>query len=89
MRWIKIADQKIGTVTHYYDKIGVAVVKLAKGDLKVGDQIKLIAKDGTEFTQEISSMQIEHANIDIAKSGDEFGLKTDKEPKSDSAVLKA
>ena len=74
-RWLKIADRKIGSVTHYYDKIGVAVVKLEKGDLKVGDKIKLVAKDGSEVTQEISSMQIEHANIDIAKSGDEFGLK--------------
>lgn len=83
-----MADKKVGTVTHYYDKIGVAVVKLEKGDLKVGDKIKLVAKDGSEVTQEISSMQIEHANIDIAKSGDEFGLKTAKVVKTNSPVTK-
>lgn len=83
-----MADKKIGTVTHYYDKIGVAVVKLEKGDLKVGDKIKLVAKDGSGVTQEISSMQIEHANIDIAKSGDEFGLKTEKVVKANSPVTK-
>lgn len=83
-----MADTKIGTVTHFYDKIGVAVVKLKKGDLKVGDKVKLVGPDGSEFTQEISSMQIEHANIDIAKSGDEFGLKTDKEVKKNSDVIK-
>ncbi|MEK9146901.1 MAG: hypothetical protein AAB639_01755 [Patescibacteria group bacterium] len=83
-----MADQKIGTVTHFYDKIGVAVIKLAKGDLKVGDKIKLIAKDGSEFTQEVSSMQIEHANIDIAKARDEFGLKTDNVVKTNSEVVK-
>lgn len=83
-----MADKPIGTVTHYYDKIGVAVVKLGKGDLKVGDSIKLQAKDGSEFTQEVASMQITHADIDIAKSGDEFGLKVDKEVKDHSPVVK-
>lgn len=78
----------MGTVTHYYDKIGVAVVKLTKGDLKVGDKVKLVDKNGEEFTQEISSMQIEHASIDIAKSGDEFGLKVDSSAKPNSPVVK-
>lgn len=79
---------KIGKVTHYYDKIGVAVVKLTKGDLKTGDSIKLTNKGGEEFTQKVDSMQIEHAAIDIAKSGDEFGLKVDKAPKDNSPVEK-
>ena len=83
-----MADQKVGTVTHYYDKISVAVIKLSKGDLKVGDEIKLIGKDGKEFTQPVSSMQIEHAEIDIAKAGDEFGLKVENEVKSKTEVLK-
>jgi len=83
-----MADQKIGTVSHYYDKIGVAVIKLNKGDLKVGDSIKLIKKDAEEFTQKVSSMQIEHADIDIAKRGDEFGLKVDSPVKENSGVTK-
>lgn len=33
-------------------------------------------------------MQIEKAAIDIAKSGDEFGLKTNKEVKKNSPVKK-
>lgn len=80
---------KIGTVTHYYDKIGVAVVKLTGGDLKVGDLLKLTKKDGEEFTQEVKSMQIEHADIDIAKKGDEFGLKVDAAVKAGTDVEKA
>ncbi|MBI2594564.1 hypothetical protein HYW39_02600 [Candidatus Curtissbacteria bacterium] len=82
-----MADQ-IGKVTHYYDKIGVAVIKLEGGDLKVGDTVKLDGKDGKEFSQTVSSMQIEHSNIEIAKAGDEFGLKTDSPVKENSAVVK-
>lgn len=33
-------------------------------------------------------MQIEHADIDIAKSGDEFGMKVEKEVKKHSDVIK-
>jgi len=83
-----VADKKVGTVTHYYDKIGVAVVKLAKADLKVGDKIKLVTLDGTDFTQEVDSMQIEHAAIEIAKAGDEFGLKVEKPVKPKTEVFK-
>lgn len=86
---INIADKKLGTVTHYYDKIGVAVIKLTGGDLKIGDKVKFMGAGGVEFTQEIKSMQIEHADIEIAKKGDEFGIKTEKPVKSPSPLLSA
>ena len=78
----------MGEVTHYYDKIQVAVVKLTSGDLKVGDKVKLTDTAGEEFEQEIKSMQIEHAKIEIAKKGDEFGLKVDTPAKAKSDVVK-
>lgn len=83
-----MANKKIGSVTHYYDKIGVAVVKLKSGDLKVGDEIKLINLNGSEFTQKVESMQIEHAAIDIAKAGDEFGLKVVQPVKAKTEIVK-
>lgn len=61
---------------------------MASGDIKVGDQIKFKDKDGNEMTQKVTSMQIEHASIDIAKKGDEFGLKVDKEVRPKSEVFK-
>ena len=78
----------MGEITHYYDKIGVAVVTLSSGDLKVGDEVKLTDSAGEEFEQDIKSMQIEHAKIEIAKKGDEFGLKVDKPVKDKSDVVK-
>lgn len=81
-------DEKVGVITHYYDKISVAVIKLNKGSLKSGDTIKLTAKNGEEFTQKVEQMQIEHANIEIAKKGDEFGLKVNQEIKANSPVIK-
>ena len=78
----------MGEITHYYDKIGVAVVTLSSGDLKVGDKVKLTDSAGEEFEQDIKSMQIEHAKIEIAKKGDEFGLKVNTPVKAKSDVVK-
>lgn len=63
-------------------------MKLTSGDLKIGDTVKLIGKDGNEFGQKIESMQIEHADIDIAKAGDEFGVKVAKPVKVQTPIIK-
>ncbi len=64
----------VGKVVHYYDKIGVAIINLEKGTLKVGDEIKFKHGDN-EFTQKIESLQIEHKAVEEVKSKDQFGLK--------------
>jgi putative protease len=71
-----MADKPVGKITHYYDKIGVAVVELDKA-LKVGNTIKIVKGD-TEFTQAVDSMQIDRKEVKSAKKGDSIGLKIDQ-----------
>jgi len=80
-----MAEVKVGKITHYYDKIGVAVVEVAK-PIKVGQTIKISGHD-KEFTQEISSMQIEHEQIQEAKAGQMVGLKVDQPVKENDEVF--
>lgn len=75
----------IGKVTHYYDKIGVAIIDLAKGKLKVGDEIKFKHEE-KEFNQTINSLQIDHNPVESVKAGDQFGLKVDQETKPGTLV---
>lgn len=77
-------DKKIGEITHYFDKISVAVVKLTSS-LKVGDSIRIETKDG-DVNQTVSSMQVKHEEIQSAKKGDEVGLKTEKPVKEGNVV---
>jgi len=71
---IEIAKGKeVGKVSHYFDKIGVAVIDLGSG-LKVGDTI-VVAGHGKEFEQAVDSMQVEHQSVTTAKKGDAVGLK--------------
>ncbi len=69
-----MAEQLIGTVTHYFSKAGVAAIKITDGELHVGDTIK-IKGHTSEFTQPIDSMQVNHQTVQVAKPGDEVGLK--------------
>lgn len=70
-------DIQIGKVTHYYDKIGVAVVEVKNQPLKVGDTVKFTGHD-QEFTQTIVSLQIEHEKVKQVPAGETAGLKVDK-----------
>jgi len=72
-----MADFKVGKITHYYDKIGVAVVELSD-TLAAGDLIKISGHD-REFTMTVSSMQVEHQQITEAKKGQAVGMKVDQE----------
>ncbi|MEK7581199.1 MAG: hypothetical protein AAB512_02855 [Patescibacteria group bacterium] len=83
-----MAEANIGVVIHCFPKLFVAVIKLSKKNLKIGDRIKLVNKQGENFTQTVESMQIKHAQIDIARAGDEFGLKTTNAVKLKSPVIK-
>ena len=81
-----MADKKpIGEVTHYYGKIGVAVVKFFKA-VKVGDEIQFKGAH-TDFTQTINSMQFDHKSIEKAKKGDEVGMKVDEHIKEGDQVF--
>ena len=77
---------KVGKITHYYNKIGVAVVDVLK-PIKVGDKIKISGHDN-EFTQNINSMQVEFKAIYKAKKGDSIGLKVDQPVKENDLVYK-
>ena len=77
--------KEIGKITHFYDKIGVAIVKLSK-PLKVGDEIEIKGKT-TDLKQTIDSIQFEHQNIEAGKSGQEAGLKVHAKAREGDAVF--
>ena len=66
-------EREVGKVSHYYTKIGVAVIELID-TLKVGQTIHIKGAT-TDFTQKVDSMQIEHAGVKEAKKGESIGMK--------------
>lgn len=87
---VKVAKKKkqvpIGKVTHYYDRIGVAVMKL-NSPLSAGDTIRLVGEAG-EFTQKVESIQVEHQPVHRAAKGADIGLKVKMPVKENKMAFK-
>lgn len=80
-------EKPIGKISHYFGKIKVAVIKLT-GPLKVGDTIRVIGGEETDFTQPIKSMEVEFEKIQKAKKGELVGLKIKKKVREGYLVYK-
>ena len=80
-----MAKSPVGEVTHYYSNLGVAIVKLNKG-LKVGDKVH-VEGPSTNFDQAVSEMQLDHANIEAGKKGQDIGLKVSEKVREGDKVF--
>jgi len=69
-------EKLVGKVTHYFNKISVAIITISDGELNVGDTIH-IKGHTSDFKQMVTSMQVEHQPIEKAKIGDDAGIKVD------------
>ena len=83
---ISLNMKPIGKVTHYYNKIGVAIIELSD-KLKVGDKIK-IEGNKNEFEQIVDSIEIDRKKVDSAKVGEVVGLKVAEKTAAGARVLK-
>jgi putative protease len=75
---------KVGTVAHYFGKIGVAVVEVT-APLKVGDRITVRGLK-TSLDQTVESMEVDHKRVTTAKKGDSIGLKVNGYVREGDAV---
>ena len=61
-------------MTHYFNHLSVAVVKVESGSLRVGDNIHFRGHT-TDFGQRIESLQVNHASVTAVGPRDDFGMK--------------
>lgn len=79
-------EQRVGTVTDYFAKIGVAAIQLTDGELRVGDLVR-IQGHTTDLTQPVESLQLEHQPVQQAGRGAEVALKVRERVRPHDAVL--
>lgn len=66
-------EAEIGKITHYYSHINVAVLELTDY-LEAGETIHILGRY-TDFTQKVTSMEIDHHHIILAGPRDNVALK--------------
>jgi putative protease len=82
----KPKENIVGTITHYFPKVQAAVIKL-KAPVGVGDTLKFKGHT-TDFTQSVTSMQINHVPVTSAKKGEEIGLLVNSRVREHDVVIK-
>ncbi len=79
-------EERIGHVTHFYNRIRVAVLELTS-ELKVGDVVRFLGRT-TDFTQGVESLEIEHRKVESVGPGQEVALKVIDRVRRGDAILK-
>lgn len=81
-------EEKIGKVTHYYNKLGVAAVVIDHGKLHKGDKIHILGHT-TDTEQTVDSIELEHHQIEEAAEGQNVGIRVNEHVREHDDVYKA
>ncbi|MDO8528460.1 MAG: peptidase U32 family protein [Nanoarchaeota archaeon] len=76
----------VGKVIHYFDKVGVAAIKL-NSELKIGDEIIIIGDLTGIISSKVSRIEINKKIVSKAKKGSEVGIKLPKVRKNDEVYV--
>ena len=80
-------EQEIGYISNFLNKISVAIIEMTDGTLAVGNTIHILGRS-TDFTETVSSMEIDHVSVDTVKKGDSLGLRVSENPRRKDKVYK-
>ncbi|HEY5669760.1 MAG TPA: hypothetical protein VIS10_07150 [Anaerolineales bacterium] len=79
-------EVRVGKVTHFYNRISVAVLELS-GNLEIGDKILILGRT-SELTQVVTSMEIEHRKVQTVGPGMDVALKVAEPVRKGDIVYK-
>jgi len=79
-------EVRVGKVTHFYNRISVAVLELS-GNLEIGDKILILGRT-SELTQVVTSMEIEHRKVQTVGPGMDVAMKVAESVRKGDIVYK-
>jgi len=82
-----MAEEEVGIVVKFFSKPSVAAIDLTKGSIKKGDTL-MYKGHTTDFTEEVTSMEIDNQSVDEAKVGDMIGIQVKERVREKDKVYK-
>jgi translation elongation factor EF-1alpha len=79
-------EERVGVVRDYFARVGVAGIDL-EATIRVGDTIH-IKGHTTDLELPVESIQIEHEQVEEAKTGDAIGIKVQERCRGGDVVYK-
>jgi len=82
-----MTEDQVGVVVNYYAKLGVVALKVTNGTIKTGDLLKYKGHT-TDFTEAVTSMEIEKQPVEQAQAGDLVGVKVKEKVREKDKVYR-
>jgi putative protease len=82
-----MGEDQVGVVANFYAKVGVVAIQVTSGSIKKGDVLKYKGHT-TDFTAEVTGMEIDRQPIEEAKTGDLVGVKVKERVREKDKVYK-
>ena len=82
-----MAEEQVAVIVKFFAKPSVAALEVTKGTIKTGDLLKYKGHT-TDFTEAISSMEIDNQAVDEVKAGDLVGVKVKERVREGDKVYK-
>ncbi|MFH1351100.1 MAG: translation elongation factor-like protein [Pseudomonadota bacterium] len=80
-------EEQIGIIVKFFAKPSVAAIEVTSGSIKNGDMLKYVGHT-TDFTEVVTSMQIDNKLVEEAKVGDMVGIKVKERVRENDKVYK-
>ena len=80
-------EEQVAVIVKFFAKPSVAALEVTSGTIKKGDILRYKGHT-TDFTEEISSMEIDNQVVDEVKVGDLVGVKVKERVRENDTVYK-
>ena len=85
---VRKMEERIGKVTHYFSKLGVAAIEIEHGKLHKGDRLHIVGHT-TDLEQVVESMELDHHPMDEAVEGQNIAVRVEEHVREHDDVYKA
>jgi putative protease len=80
-------EEQVAVIVKFFAKPSVAALEVTNGTIKIGDVLRYKGHT-TDFTEEITSMEIDNQAVVEAKVGDLVGVKVKERVRENDKVYK-
>ena len=80
-------EEQVAVIVKFFAKPSVAALEVTNGSIKKGDLLRYRGHT-TDFTEEVTSMEIDNQPLEEAKVGDLIGIKVKERVRENDKVYK-
>jgi putative protease len=80
-------EEQVGVVVKFFAKPSVAAIEVQSGTIKNGDLLRYKGHT-TDFTEEVTSMEVDNQMVGEAKAGDLIGIKVKDRVRENDKIYK-